>query len=98
MVDTNPLQIPFIQTMNSLVYLHLMMPPQAMKLRYVRQLTHRSVWLRRIPTQLTLKADFFYNLLSQFPDGQFLARTYIDMTITDLGLAILVSIFKIYIQ
>ena len=54
MVDTDSLQIPFIQAMHSFVNLHLVVPSQTVKLGYIGQLAERTVRFGRIPTQFAI--------------------------------------------
>ena len=79
MVDTNAMQIPFVQAVFAFVYFYLMVPSQTMKLGYIGQFAECSVGLGGIPTQFALETDFFHNLFGHFTDGDFFSCTYIDV-------------------
>ena len=63
MIDADTLQVPFVQSVHTLVYFNLVVPSQPVQLRHVRQLAQRAVRLRRIPEQLALETDFSHYLL-----------------------------------
>lgn len=82
MIDTDTLQVPFIQAVNTFVYLHFVVPAQAVQLAHVGQLAQRTVRFRRIPAQFPLEADFLHDFLRHFADRHFLTRTHVDVAVT----------------
>ena len=64
MVDADTFQIPFVQTVYSFVYFYFMMPSQVMQFGHIRQFAQCAVRFRGIPSQLTFKSYFGYNLFS----------------------------------
>ena len=85
MIDADTFQVPFIQAVNTFVYFYFMMPSQAVQLAYVRQLAQCAVRFRCIPAQFTLEADFLHDFLCHFADRHFLARTHVDVAVTDFS-------------
>ena len=94
MIDADTFQVPCIQAVDTFVYLHPMMPPQAVQFAHICQFPQRAVRFRGIPKQFALESDFPDNFLSHFADAQFLARTYVDVAVADFLVAFPVGVLE----
>ena len=75
-----------------------MCPAEGVELADVDELAHCAVRLAGVELDCSRKANCLDYQLRQFPDGQFLASTDIDMTIADLtfvGMPLLLHLCKI---
>ncbi len=106
MIDADSLLVPFVEAVDSLVNLYLVVPAEAMKLTYVCELLESAVRLRTIPTQFALEANLGHNLLGHLTYGDFLACTYVDVAVAYFLYAVAVvderliveDILKVHIQ
>ena len=76
--------IPVVELGHTLLYLHTMLPTQAMELRDVDQLTRRAVGFVAVPDDSSFESDGTRHQFGQRADGQFLARSDVDMAVAYL--------------
>ena len=76
--------IPVVELGHTLLYLHTMLPSQAMELRDVDQLARRTVGFVAVPDDSTFESDGARHQFGQRADGQLLARSDVDMAVAYL--------------
>ena len=76
--------IPVVELGHTLLYLHTMLPSQAMELRDVDQLARRTVGFVAVPDDSSFESDGARHQFGQRADGQFLARSDVDMAVAYL--------------
>ena len=84
MIDADALEIPLIELVDAIFNLDGMMPTKTMELIYIGEFLEGAIWLRRIPTELTLKTNLCHDLFCNFLDRDFLAGADIDVAVANL--------------
>ena len=91
-------RVPFVHPVHPFIYFHLVVPSQVMQLRHVRKFPHRAVRLRCIPSYFPFETYFLFDQHRHVVNAQFLARTHVDMAVSDILVTFLISVLEIHIQ
>ena len=98
MVDANSFLVPFVQAVNALVYLNLVMPTQIVQFRDICELAWSAIRLGGIPTQFPTESDLADYLLRSLAYGNLLACTYVDVAIPYFLLSGIVCVLEVDIK
>lgn len=76
--------VPVEKALDTFSDFYLVGPAKAVELLYINELAHGAIGLAGIKLNFAFKAYCLDNQLGELTDGEFLASTYIDVTVADL--------------
>ena len=82
--------------MHPFLYVYFVMPSQFMQFGHISQFAHGSVRFGAVESQLTLVTYGGNYQFGQFADRDFLACTYINMSVTNIFITLFVGVFEVY--